>query len=167
MNHFSITHSSSRALLKNLQTFVDTPPCIGWVAPQIGTKDITIWGVFGFVQPGLQGGRLFMHLPLLFSKHSKIESLKVLKSHTSFLFALHIFDQHTQAIFYSCCLCPHQKFLIIPSMSSHRPFGSRKHPIVYVGTACAMTFIKISLPPMDNNFSFHPISFFPTLAFIH
>ena len=29
-----------------------------------------------------------------------------------------------------------------------------------------MAFIKISLPPMDKNFSFHPISFFPTLSFI-
>ena len=87
-----LAHSPSSALLKNLQTFVDTPPCIGWAAPQIGTKDITILEIFCFVQPGHQGGRLFMNSPLLLRKHSKIESLKIPKSHTSFLFSLHIFD---------------------------------------------------------------------------
>ena len=92
MNHFSIAHLPSSALLKNLETFVDTPPCIGWVAPQIGTKDITIWEIFSFVQPGHQGGRLFKHSPPMFSKSSKIERLKIPKSHTSFLFSLHIFD---------------------------------------------------------------------------
>ena len=70
------------------------------------------------------------------------------------------FFQLTHAIFYSCSLCPHQNLLIMPSISSQSPLGRRKQLIVYVGMAWATAFLRISLPPIDNIFSFHPDIFF-------
>lgn len=37
---------------------------------------------------------------------------------------------------------------------------------MYVGTAWATTFIRISLPSIESIFSFHPESFLPTFSFI-
>ena len=70
------------------------------------------------------------------------------------------FFQLTHAIFYSCSLYPHQNLLIMPSISSQSPLGRRKQLIVYVGMAWATAFLRISLPPIDNIFSFHPDIFF-------
>ena len=79
---------------------------------------------------------------------------------------LHNFLQLTQAILDSWPRWPHQNLLIIPSISSHKPFGNWKQLMVYVGIAWATAFIRISLPPMERFFSFHPDNFLPTLSLI-
>ena len=104
-------------------------------------------------------------LHLYFASIARLKAWKFQKPIPPIDFDLHILSQLTHAIFYSSCLCPHQNFLIIPSISSHNPFGIKKQLIVYLGIACTTAFIKISFPPMDNNFSFHPSNFLPTLSF--
>ena len=93
-----------------------------------------------------------------------LKALKFLNPIPPLAFCLHIVFQLTQLIFVSCCCCPHQKFLIILSISSHRLWGRRKHPIVYVGIAWATTFIRISLPPIERSLPFHPANFCPILS---
>ena len=75
------------------------------------------------------------------------------------------FFQLTHAIFYSCSLYPYQNLLIMPSISSQSPLGRRKQLIVYVGMAWATAFLRISLPPIDNIFSFHPDIVFAIFSF--
>ena len=47
---------------------------------------------------------------------------------------------------------------IVELIESHRDFGSMKRLIVYVGMACATVLINISLPALEINFSFHPMT---------
>ena len=103
-------------------------------------------------------------------RHNRLASIALLKA-CRFLnpipllaFCLHIVFQLTQHIFVSYCLWPHQKFFIILSISSHRLWGRRKHPIVYVGIAWATTFIRISLPPIERSLPFHLANFCPILS---
>ena len=79
---------------------------------------------------------------------------------------LHNFLQLTQSILDSWPRWPHQNLLIMLSISSHKPLGSWKQLIVYVGIAQATALIKISLPPIERIFSFHPDSFLPTHSLI-
>ena len=80
-------------------------------------------------------------------------------------FGLHILFQLIQVISDSFCFCPHQKLLIILSMSSHKPCRSWKQLIVYVGIAWAMALMRISFPPIERSLPFYPSSFWPTLSF--
>ena len=65
-----------------------------------------------------------------FASIARLKACKFWKPIPPFDFALHIFSQLTQVIFDSSCLYPHQNFLIIPSISSHNPFGIKKQLMV-------------------------------------
>ena len=96
---------------------------------------------------------------------ARLKAFKFLNPNPPFAFELHILFQLIQLNFASYCLWPHQKFFIILSMSSHRPWGSRKQLIVYVGIACATALMRISFPSIERSLPFQPASFCPTLSF--
>lgn len=54
----------------------------------------------------------------------------------------------------------HQKFLVTESNLSHSFLGSKKHDIAYDGIVWTTDLIRISFPPWDNGFNFHPCIFF-------
>ena len=83
----------------------------------------------------------------------------------------HLHTSHNQlnwgiTIFLSSLHWLHQKFLIKLIISTHRELGILKQLLVYIGIACATTFIKISLPAFDSNFSFQPASFLDNFSLI-
>jgi len=90
--------------------------------------------------------------------------MKCSKAYSTFLFSLHNVSHLIQWILRSPCLLPHQNLLIILSICSHKPIGSREQLITYVGIAWTTNLIKTSLPAFDRNFSFQPFSFFHTLS---
>jgi hypothetical protein len=59
-------------------------------------------------------------------------------------------SQATQHVFLFPSLLPHQKLRRRPLMCWHRPLGSLKHDIEYVGIACATDLIHISFPSTDK-----------------
>ena len=77
-----------------------------------------------------------------------------------FFFVVHSFFQFIQCIFLSFFVFPHQYLAIVELIESHRDFGSLKRLIVYVGMAYATVLINISLPALEINFSFHPMTRF-------
>ena len=77
-----------------------------------------------------------------------------LKPKPPLFFGKHRFFHATQCIFLASLLYPHQNFQIRASISLHKDFGSKKQPMV--GMAWSTTLIKISLPPCESSFSFHP-----------
>ena len=99
------------------------------------------------------------------ARKALLKSCKFLKPIPPLVFCLHMVFQLTQHILVSCCRWPHQKFLIILSISSHRLWGRRTHPMVYVGIAWATALMRISFPPMERSFLFHPASFCPILSY--
>ena len=101
-----------------------------------------------------------------FANIAKLKAWRLRKPIPPCVFDMHIFLQLTQDILVSWSFWPHQKFLSIPSKSSHKPFGSKKQLMVYVGIAWVTAFMRISFPPMDSIFSFQPDNFFPALSFI-
>ena len=94
-----------------------------------------------------------------------LKTCKFLKPMPPQAFCLHIAFQLTQHILVSCYLWPHQKFLIMLSISSHKLWGRRKQPIVYVGIACATALMRISFPPIDNSLPFQLASLCPIFFF--
>ena len=100
------------------------------------------------------------------AKRAKLNCLSYLKPIPPLHFGSHNFSQLSHAIFLSSSLCPHQKFLINLVNSSHRASSNLKQFMVYVGTAWAIALISISLPALDNIFSFHPTNFFWIFSFI-
>ena len=101
-----------------------------------------------------------------FASIALLKVCKFLKPMPPQVFCLHIVFQLIKHILVSCCLWPHQKFLIMLSISSHKLWGRRKQPIVYVGIACAIAFMRISFPPIERSFPFQSTSFCPILSFM-
>ena len=63
-------------------------------------------------------------LQACFANMARLKAYKFLKPLPPLAFGLHILFQLIQVISDSFCFCPHQKLLIILSMSSHKPCRS-------------------------------------------
>lgn len=61
------------------------------------------------------------------------------------------FEVHISIFFW-----PHYKLAMMLLILEHRDEGKQKHDITYTGVAKEIALINTSLPPLDNNFSFHP-----------
>ena len=100
------------------------------------------------------------------AKSVKLKALRSLKPSIPSAFLWHIFSHEIQAIFRSFSFCPHQKFLTMEFSSLHKASGILKQLIVYVGVACAIALMSISLPAFESNLPFHPTILLPTWSFI-
>jgi hypothetical protein len=76
------------------------------------------------------------------------------------------FSHAIQWIFLWPASSPHQIYLIILVISSHRVGGSMKTPITYVGIACATDFINTSFAPVDMHLSSQLVRRFTSLSFV-
>ena len=95
-----------------------------------------------------------------------LKTLRSLKPMPPSFFNEQSFSQEIHANFLSFFFFPHQKLLIMEFSSLHNASGSLNTLIVYVGVACATTFMRISLPALDMSLSFHPSIFLPTWSLV-
>lgn len=67
-------------------------------------------------------------------------------------------DMNTSSVTYTPPRALHNNLI----SSLHNVFGSLNTLIMYVGVACAMALMRISLPALDRSLPFHPVIFLPT-----
>ena len=108
-------------------------------------------------------GSYTMHHTWCASK-ARLNSSMFLKSSASEPFDIDISSQATQKVFLFPSLLPHQKSHRRLSICLHRPLGSLKHDIEYIGVAWVTALINTSLPPAERHCSIHPCTFCHTLS---
>lgn len=97
--------------------------------------------------------RVYSHQPC-FARSTKLKAFRSRNPKPPSFLGRHILSQLNQVILFLSLAWPHQNLQTKLVFSSHKALGSLKTLIVYVGTAWAIVLIKISLPALDNSFSF-------------
>lgn len=126
--------------------------------PNLVSKNMTLREVLYLVKFVQQAIFVLENTPPLSCKQSKIK--------TPWNFEAHSFSQLSQWIFCSFAHWLHQNQVIILFNSKHRPLGSLKQLIAYVGIDKATTLKIISFPPWAKIFSFQTWSLWQTISLI-
>uniref|UniRef100_A0A8R7U1G0 Uncharacterized protein n=1 Tax=Triticum urartu TaxID=4572 RepID=A0A8R7U1G0_TRIUA len=108
-----------------------------------------------------------MSLHACLASMARLKAWRSLNPKPPIFFVFVIFSQLAQCILFSLSTWLHQYLFIILLNSSHRVLVRSKQAMEYTGIACATALMRISFPPFDRSFSFHPWIFFHTLSFTY